>query len=507
MGTKKQARGRGGPCPQRARRYDAQTKQDAVSWAQRHGAAAAAAKFGMSERSVQLWQQSARPTSAKVIAPAPASVRATKAVAPAPASVRTTKAVASAPTSARATKAIAPAPASVTAATATGRAAESKAASSPARSKVSRAVRRPGTDDTTRSPAERARHGRRYGVAEKQAILVDAQQLGVTAAAVKHGVSRWSMYEWRRRQVGAKSKAAAATALVPRSSRPHRSPNKLAEERYHLIAETWLANQALGPRQIRNQLRRTHALRVGTSTVRRVLEEQGYVPPKIKVERRVARRYEAVRPNQQWHLDFIQFYVHKARVYLLLIEDDYSRFLVGHRLCEGERAQSVCEAVEEAIARHGKPEVMVVDGGSGFFSWRGQSQLERLCGDYGIDFVKAHKLGGNSKLEALNANVRKELLSRVEFADLTDAAARSATWVRTYNLERVHEGLGGLLVPADRYFGRAEEVLAAIERGQPVGASASIAERALDLFRVKYVGGKPELWLLGERIWPAGVAS
>jgi putative transposase len=490
MGTKKKARERGGPCPQRARRYDAETKQEAVSWAQRHGAAAAAAKHGMSERSVQLWQQAAQPTSAKVVAPAPARVRATTAVAAAAASAT-----------------VAAAAASATVAAAVGRAAGMRASSPPERSAVSRTARRSGTEGTTRSPAHRARHGRRYGVAEKQAILVAAQQLGVTAAATEHGVSRWSVYEWRRRQAGAKSKVAAATALVPRSSRPHRSPNQLAEDRYHLIAETWLANQALGPRQIRNQLRRTHALRVGTSTVRRVLEEHGYVPPKIKVERRVARRYEAVRPNQQWHLDFIQFYVHKARVYLLLIEDDYSRFLVGHRLCEGERAQPVCEAVDQAIARHGRPEVMVVDGGSGFFSWRGQSQLERLCGDYGIDFVKAQKLGGNSKIEALNANVRKELLSRIEFADLTDAAARSATWVRGYNLERVHEGLGGLLVPADRYFGRGDEVLAAIERGEPVGASASLAGRALDLFRVKSVGGKPELWLLGERIWPPEVAT
>ena len=72
--------------------------------------------------------------------------------------------------------------------------------------------------------------------------------------------------------------AAQAAALAPRSSRPHTSPRKLAEDRYHLIAETWLANQALGPRQVRNQLRRTHALRVGTSTVRRVLEEHDTLP-------------------------------------------------------------------------------------------------------------------------------------------------------------------------------------------------------------------------------------
>jgi len=519
MGAKKtNASGRSGPCPQRARRYDDHVKRDAVSWAERHGTAAAAAKFGMSERSVQLWWEAARPKGgAATKVSAPATARAAKVVAASrrEASARAPAGAVEAPTATTAATAATTATVEVTS-TPSRRAAAAPRPVPP--NKV------PGSTPTTgrsltrrstapvgaaaRAPAERARHGRRYGVAEKQAILDDAQQLGVTAGAAKNGVSRWSVYEWGRRQKAAKSKAAASTALEPRSSRPHRSPNKLAEDRYHLVAETWLANQALGPRQIRNQLRRTHALRIGTSTVRRILEEQGYVPPKIKVERRVARRYEAVRPNQQWHLDFIQFYVHKARVYMLLVEDDHSRFLVGHVLCEGERAQSVCEAIDQAISRHGRPEVMVVDGGSGFFAWRGQSQLEQLCGDYGIDFVKAKKLGGNSKLEALNANVRKELLSRVEFADLTDAAVRSAIWVRGYNLERVHEGLGGLLVPADRYFGRAEEVLAAIERGEPVGASNSIADRALDLFRVKSVGGKPELWLLGERIWPfAGAAT
>ena len=39
--------------------------------------------------------------------------------------------------------------------------------------------------------------------------------------------------------------------------------------------------------------------------------------------------------------------------------------------------------------------------GAPFFSWRGQSQLERLCGDYGIDFIRATKRGSNSRLEAL----------------------------------------------------------------------------------------------------------
>jgi transposase InsO family protein len=343
-------------------------------------------------------------------------------------------------------------------------------------------------------------------VAEKKAVLVEAAQAGVTAASEKLGVSRWSIYDWQRRSRGAAAgKSDLDAALAARSSRPQRIAGKLSEDRHHLIVETWLQNQALGPRQVRQLLRRRHALRVGTSTVRRVMEEQGYVPPKIKVERRPASRYEAVRPNQQWHLDFVQFFLHKVKLFLLLIEDDFSRYLPGWALCEGERAAPVVEAFELAMGRHGKPEQVVVDGGSGFFSWRGESQLERVCGDYGIDFIKASKRGSNAKLEALNHNVRKELLSRVEFADVAEARLEVARWVRGYNFERVHEGLGGLLVPGDRYFGRVEEVLAQIERGDPVVVPGPLPPdaRTLELFRVVSRGGRPELWLLGERVWPA----
>lgn len=350
----------------------------------------------------------------------------------------------------------------------------------------------------------RGRNGRRYGTAEKKQILDEAAREGVSVTAARRGVSRWSLYEWRRRQKGARTPAQQEQALAPRSSRPKRIAGKLSEERYHLIADTWLKNQALGPRQVSQLLRREHALRVGTSTVRHVLEEHGYVPPKIKVEQRPARRYEAVRPSQQWHFDFLHFFLHKKKLYLLLVEDDFSRFIVGWALCDGERAGPVLDAFDLAIARHGKPEQIVVDGGSGFFSWRGQSQLELACGDYGVDFIKASKRGSNSKLEALNANVRKELLSRVEFADVAEARLEIARWVRGYNFDRVHEGLGGLLVPADRFFGRVDEVLAQLERGDPVVVPGPLPPdaRALELFRVISRAGRPELWLLGERVWP-----
>ncbi len=68
----------------------------------------------------------------------------------------------------------------------------------------------------------------------------------------------------------------------------------------------------------------------------------------------------------RWHrAGFRLFWRSRSRprsaAVLLLIEDDYSRYLPGWALCEGERAEAVIEAVEAAIARHGKPEQMVVE--------------------------------------------------------------------------------------------------------------------------------------------------
>ena len=440
------AKARRGSCPQRGRRYTKDAQQAAVAWAADHGVPAAATKFGMSARSVLRWVK------------------------------------------ARA-----------------GKVEQARRNGGEEAPEVAGATETPPGAPKGGAAARRARHGRRFSVAEKKAILEHAAEHGVTAAAEQFATSRWSVYEWLRRSL---AKNVADVALEARSSRPKRIAGKLSEERHHLIAETWLRNQALGPRQVRNVLRRNHALRVGTSTVRRVMEEHGYVPPRITVERRPSRRYEAVRPNQQWHLDFVQFFLHKTRLFLLLVEDDFSRYLPGWALCEGERAQPVLETLDRAIERHGRPEQMVVDAGSGFFAWRGQSQLERLCGDYGIDFIRASKRGSNSKLEALNANVRKELLSKIEFADVADARLEIARWVRAYNCERVHEGLGGLLVPADRYFGRSDEVLAQIERGDPVVVPGPLSPdaRALEIFRVLSRGGRPELWLLGERVWPTPAA-
>jgi hypothetical protein len=82
---------------------------------------------------------------------------------------------------------------------------------------------------------------------------------------------------------------------------------------------------------------------------------------------------------------------------------------------------------------------------------------------------------------------------------------RLATHLSWYNHRRTHHGLGGLLVPADRQFGRVDEVLARIDAGV-VGEldrdPADLRGRALELFKVVSTGGQAEIWLMGQKLWP-----
>ena len=164
---------------------------------------------------------------------------------------------------------------------------------------------------------------------------------------------------------------------------------------------------------------------------------------------------------------------------------------------------AVVETFEAAVSRHGKPEKVMSDGGSAFYAWRGVGQFTRLLEELEVDQLIARIPQVNGKLEVLNANLQKELFNQETFFDLGEAQRRLSAWIHFYNFRRTHHALGGLLVPADRYFGRSDEVLAAIESGQKpdgLGEPLAVGKRELDLLRLTSCRGRLELSLLGHSI-------
>lgn len=340
------------------------------------------------------------------------------------------------------------------------------------------------------------RVARYYSPSERARALELAAKEGVTAAANQLSISRFSIYDWRRRtRLQAKGKDTGNVSVAARDE-------DQAGLRDRRILTEWRAHPGLGPSQVRNQLRR-QGLKVSLHTVRCVLEEHGYVTPKVRRQAVHDQRYEAVRPNHLWHLDFLHRHVHKQKVYVLLILDDFSRFIVGAALWDGERVAAVQETFLDAVSRHGRSEKVMSDGGSAFYSWKGIGMFTRLLEELEVDQLIASTPEVNGKLEVLNANIQKELFDKETFFDLGEAQRRLMAWVHFYNYRRTHHALGGLLVPADRYFGRADEVLAQVEAGRGpdgVGEPLPVGERLLDLFRITSHRGQVEVYLLGQRL-------
>lgn len=351
-----------------------------------------------------------------------------------------------------------------------------------------------GRPSTTAMTAPRTlRVAKSYTPSEKALMLETAARDGVTEAARKHGVSRFSIYAWQRKMI----KAARGEGPSPTSGP---GPKDIEAKRDAEILEDWKKHPGLGPSQIVNQLARRN-IRVSTHTVRRVMEDAGYRPPKVERQKH-DRRYEAVRPNHLWHLDFVQRYIGKTSTFTLIVIDDCSRFVVGHGVDDAERADMVIQSFEQAVEKHGRPERVMFDKGSAFWAWKGISRFIALLTEMGIDSVVAEHKEWNGKVEVFNGNLHKELFDAHRFYDVAEMRRRLETHLHWYNHARTHHALGGLLVPADRYYGRAAEVLARIEAGggRELGDGVELRERCLEFFKVISRGGAPEVWLLGQRL-------
>jgi len=351
------------------------------------------------------------------------------------------------------------------------------------------------------------KRGRRYTPTQKKKALALAARVGVQEAAKRMGMSAFSIYAWRN-----------ALTLAPYVEKPAAIPKKrkgalpravqVPQSMVKKVVTVWQNNPGFGPSQVHNQLRRV-GVKCDTKTIRKILKAHGYTPPEKKPRRSdESERFEASRPLELAQMDVLEFYVHGQRVYLILMLDDHSRFLIGWELLQRQTMEDAIEVVEKSIRRYGKPEEVLTDRGAVFHTWSGISRFDRMLESYDIDHILAAPKNPKTcgKIEAVNKAIQKELINRVEFRNFLDAKAQIGQWVDTFNHQRTHQGIGGVLVPADRFYGRADRVLERIHT-QHAGNGAVPPEletleknREISLFQIRLVGDNLELWLFGRRV-------
>jgi transposase InsO family protein/transposase-like protein len=290
----------------------------------------------------------------------------------------------------------------------------------------------------------------------------------------------------------------------------------LGEHEVEAILDLKRRHPAMGPAQIRAQLKRRKGWRVSSRAIARVLRSNGY-----ELEHRGSRpkgqekpqSFEAPYRNALWQADFAELRIGPERRSLLLIEDDFSRFCVAYELLEHPTSEAVVEVLREAIRFHGKPEAFYTDRGGSFLAWRETSSLGQFLEAELIDHhvSRPYRPQGRGKIESLVRAVVRELWEVEHFSSVDEAEAALSRFFRHYNHERAHMGIDGL-VPADRFFGRWPEVKAAVEaksrRRQDAPAlldDLRILEEGpvdgrVELLRLLAVGGEIELRFLGHRV-------
>lgn len=80
------------------------------------------------------------------------------------------------------------------------------------------------------------------------------------------------------------------------------------------------------------------------------------------------RRLKIERPNQVWAMDITYISMARGFVYFAAVVDWYSRRVLAWRLSITMTADFCVEAVEEALAKYGKPQIFNTDQGSQFTS-------------------------------------------------------------------------------------------------------------------------------------------
>ena len=90
--------------------------------------------------------------------------------------------------------------------------------------------------------------------------------------------------------------------------------------------------------------------------------------PGHKIYPYLLRKMQAVRPDQVWAMDITYIPMARGFVYLAAVVDWFSRRVLSHRVSITMEADFCIEALEEALARHGRPEIFNTDQGSQFTS-------------------------------------------------------------------------------------------------------------------------------------------
>jgi putative transposase len=223
-----------------------------------------------------------------------------------------------------------------------------------------------------------------------------------------------------------------------------------------------------GSRMLRDLLR-SEGVAIGRERVATMMRRMGIAAvyrrpstskpaPGHKIYPYLLRDLAVTRPNQVWATDITYIPMARGFVYLAAVVDWFSRRVLSWRVSITMETAFCLETVEEALARHGRPEIFNTDQGSQFTS----AEFTGLLLDNAIAISMDGKGSwrDNVFVERLWRSVKYEEVYLKAYDSVGEARASIGRYLDFYNRTRPHSSLDAR-TPDRAYFDHLPQVAAA----------------------------------------------
>lgn len=177
--------------------------------------------------------------------------------------------------------------------------------------------------------------------------------------------------------------------------------------------------------------------------------------PGHKIYPYLLRKLAIDRPNQVWATDITYIPMKRGFVYLVAIVDWFSRRVLSWRLSITLEVDFCIAALEEALARFGKPDIFNTDQGSQFTSIAFTDVLKKAGIDISMDGKGAWR--DNVFVERLWRTIKYEEIYLHAYQNVPEARAAIGRYLTFYNAKRPHSSLDRQ-TPDQAYFNQLQPI-------------------------------------------------
>lgn len=279
--------------------------------------------------------------------------------------------------------------------------------------------------------------------AELLAVVARTQaRTGWTIRRILHhlGLSKARYRDWTKR--------AAVDRLADRRPVAPSREGILMEERDAVIQYA-LAHPKDGYRRLAWQMIDADVAYVSESSVYRILNDADLLWRWKRHRSAGTAPAKPTRPHERWHTDLMYLRIADSWYFLVTVIDSYSRYVVHWELLTSMHASDVRLVIQQALEQtRAKPQI-VTDNGAQFTGGEFKDLVRRFAFEH--IRIRTYHPESNGVVERYHRSTR-EALDESTIENLAQARTIIGEWVRHYNEERLHAGLG-YLPPAEFYRG------------------------------------------------------